>query len=580
MNRFRGGLLILVFIVCTIAPAFAIAPGDLDPINSPALSPATFAEQLLPGATIVPGSANYAGADQATGAFRAGFADGIGIDAGFILTSGDILGAVGPNIASGPGVFNNAAGDPDLDALAAPSMTADASVLTFSFSIADPIRRVVTFQAVFASEEYNESVGDPEGIGNDVFGLFVDGVNIALAPGTGSPVTVNTINGSATPALFNNNDPEQFIPSTPFGTQYDGFSQVMTFRVVLDPDPAVTHTLKVAVADAGPGPLPDNAVDSAVFLAPATFTAAPAAAVIMGDFDDNAIDDMAIIDADGFVFFSTNVNFFAPAWNHVTGQVFSKIVSGDFNPGRQGDELAGVALNGSVFFSNDMLTWTQIPLGGTLTTLVSGNFNNARAGHELAGLDPAGNILVTMGADITTGFSKVNGKLAQLTAGDVNNDGLTDLIGLSSAGKIWVSTTAGATWTNVPGTLSKIISADLNGDINFDIAGLSPTGKIWYTTTFPAPTWTNVVPGTLNTMTSGDFGVAVAGDQLAGLSATGKVWYTPNLPVPAWTSVPGTLTQLITGDFDGDGTDDLAGVSPAGKLFMSINKLNFIEVVR
>ncbi len=573
MKRFLNGLLALAFILGTVAQAFAIAPANLDPINGPALPPAVFAQELLPGALVAPLSAVYTGADQATGTFAAGLADGIGIDAGFIFTTGAILNAVGPNLNGGISVANGLLGDAGLDVFVAPLVTADASVLTASFTIPDnPIRRVLSFQVVFASDEFIESVNDPFGFGNDVFGLFVDGQNIAFVPGTFSPVTVN--NMFSIPTLFNDND--VFPP--PFATQYDGFSNVMTFTVALDP--GITHTLKVAIADVGPAP-GDDQIDSAVFLAPATLTAAPVASVIMGDFNNDGTDDMAVIDSGGFVFFSTNVNAVAPTWNHVAGQVFSKIVSGNFNTARAGDELAGITLDGtSIFFSNDMLTWTQIPLAGTLTTLVAGNFNNARAGDELAGIDPTGIILVTLGADFTTGFSPVSGRLAQLTAGDVNNDTLTDLIGLSAAGKIWVSTNAGTTWTNVPGTLSKIISADLNGDLNFDIAGLSAAGKIWYTTTFPVPTWTNVVPGTLNTITSGDFGAAVAGDQLAGLSAAGKVWFTPSLPVPTWTNVPGTLTRLITGDFNGDGTDDLAGTSPTGKLFMSTNRLNFTEVVR
>ncbi len=300
-------------------------------------------------------------------------------------------------------------------------------------------------------------------------------------------------------------------------------------------------------------------------------------AVARGNFNGDNIDDMAIIDACGNVFFSTNVTAASPTWNQVPGQVFSKIVAGNFNPARQGDELAGMAIDGRIFFTSDMLTWTQIPLTATLTALVSGNFYNA-PGDELAGLDPTGSIFVTLGADLTTGFTRVNGRLAQLTAGDINNDGQTDLIGLSSTARIWVSNDAGAHWTQVPGTLSQIISADFNGDLTFDIAGLSPTGKLWYSVNLGA-TWTNV-PGTLTTMTIGDFGAATAGDRMAGLSAAGKVWYTPTLPVPSWTNVPGSLTQLITGDFDGDGTDDLAGVGPDGRLYMSLDRLTWAVVAR
>ena len=56
---------------------------------------------------------------------------------------------------------------------------------------------MITIPVVFASDEYNE-VTAPGGLfGNDVFGLFLDGVNIALVPGSNSPITVSNINLSA-----------------------------------------------------------------------------------------------------------------------------------------------------------------------------------------------------------------------------------------------------------------------------------------------------------------------------------------------------------------------------------------------
>ncbi|MCK7574519.1 MAG: choice-of-anchor L domain-containing protein [Chromatiales bacterium] len=101
------------------------------------------------------------------GTFAAGLADGIGIDAGFIFTMGAILNAVGPDLTGGISVANALPGDVNLDALlpAMPApVTADASVLTASFTIPNnPIRRVLSFQVVFASDEFIESVNDPFG---------------------------------------------------------------------------------------------------------------------------------------------------------------------------------------------------------------------------------------------------------------------------------------------------------------------------------------------------------------------------------------------------------------------------------
>ncbi len=285
--------------------------------------------------------------------------------------------------------------------------------------------------------------------------------------------------------------------------------------------------------------------------------AEPVEAVVSGDFNNDGVADMAIIETGGLVSYSTNVNSPSPTWIPVPGQIFSKIVAGNFRSSRAGDELAGITTGGGIFYTRDFLAWTQIPLTGTLTTLVAGNFNNARTGDELAGLAPDGTVFVTLGTSITAGFNEVNGGLAQLVSGDVNSDGLTDLIGLNSLGKILVSTNAGTTWTQVPGRLSQVVSADINGDRRFDIAGLSSTGTIWFTTNLGAA-WTQV-PGSLSQVVSADINGDGRSD-IAGLSTTGTIWFTTNLGA-AWTNVPGTLTQLISGDFNGNGSDDLAGVS-------------------
>ncbi|OOP55722.1 MAG: hypothetical protein AYP45_13160 [Candidatus Brocadia carolinensis] len=59
----------------------------------------------------------------------------------------------------------------------------------------------MAFQYVFASEEYNEFVG--AGF-NDVFGFFVDGVNIALIPSTTMPVAIDNVNLSNNSAFYIN----------------------------------------------------------------------------------------------------------------------------------------------------------------------------------------------------------------------------------------------------------------------------------------------------------------------------------------------------------------------------------------
>src|SRR5690606_24494876 len=111
------------------------------------------------------------------------------------------------------------------------------------------------FSYVFASEEYNEYVNTSV---NDVFAFFVDGVNIALIPGTSTPVSINTVNcgfstDGALPGLnpsncdqFVNNDLQNGGPF--FNIEYDGFTKVLVASALgLS---AGTHHIKLAIADA------------------------------------------------------------------------------------------------------------------------------------------------------------------------------------------------------------------------------------------------------------------------------------------------------------------------------------------
>ena len=58
-------------------------------------------------------------------------------------------------------------------------------------------------------------------------------------------------------------------------------------------------------------------------------------------------------------------------------------------------------------------------------------------------------------------------------------------------------------------------------------------------------------------------------DDLAGLTAAGGIYYSTNLST--WTNITGVLAQLVVGDFNGDGRADLAGLTSAGGIYYSTN---------
>ena len=135
--------------------------------------------------------------------------------------------------------------------------TEDAAVLEFDVT---PTGDTIFFNYVFASDEYNEYV-DSEF--NDVFAFFVTQggtstrSNCAVLPGSGDAVSINSVNGEATPDLYRNNDPSDGPPAIP--SEPDGFTVVLQCQATVTP--GVANHLKLAIADRG-----DDAFNSWVFI--------------------------------------------------------------------------------------------------------------------------------------------------------------------------------------------------------------------------------------------------------------------------------------------------------------------------
>jgi len=249
--------IVAVLVFCALLGA-ARAALSVDTTDLNSTTPQQLA-QTLAGAGITVSNVQFTGANVAGGTFTGGVADGLGIESGVILSSGDIANAKGPNTDDGITTFNGTPGDADLNVIVGTGHTTfDAAVLEFDFV---PTEGTVSFQYVFASEEYNEFVG----LFNDVFAFYIDGTNVALVPGTSTPVAINTVNLTANSSFYRNNDPSDLPPPTPFGTQFDGFTAVLTATTTLTPN--VSHHIKLVIADTD-----DEALDSAVFLQASSFS--------------------------------------------------------------------------------------------------------------------------------------------------------------------------------------------------------------------------------------------------------------------------------------------------------------------
>ena len=217
------------------------------------------------------------------------------ITSGVLLTTGKGIGAVGPNNSqsktnSGTPTVTS---DPHLSAIASGSVT-NGAVLEFDFV---PAGDSVSFRYIFGSEEYPEYSPSTY---NDAFGFFIwgpgisgpyalagypaGGKNLALIPGTSTPVTINNVGDANNTQYYVYNEaiPPGSPPSTlTYGTaiQYDGTTVVLT--ALSGVQCGQTYHIKLAI-----GNVSDQGFDSGVFLEASSFSSDAiqiAVATVSGD---------------------------------------------------------------------------------------------------------------------------------------------------------------------------------------------------------------------------------------------------------------------------------------------------------
>jgi hypothetical protein len=242
------------------------------PVVVPTSNAAVLGNSIL-GPGITASNFVYTGATNQSGTFTGGLST-VGFDRGIVLTTGDATAISGPNQSSSETVGGGGAGDDfsvdrggagyaPLEALNGGLPTWDAAVLSFDFQFDSGTGSDLFFNFVFASEEYVNWIDSEY---NDVFGFWIDGVNIALTPGTGDPITVNTINNTTNPSLYRNNvENTDGIPNLGLDMTIDGLTVVLQARRLnLGPG---THTMVFAVADTE-----DHILDAAVFIQGGSFS--------------------------------------------------------------------------------------------------------------------------------------------------------------------------------------------------------------------------------------------------------------------------------------------------------------------
>ncbi len=256
----------------------ALEPPPFFETNIVTYTPQQLVEDILVTGCLEALNTVYTGDPTAIGYFSNGSITGF--ESGVVMGTGLVSNVAGPATASDNVNFNTPLTniENDLSSIAqqngGSSDMYDVAVLEFDFI---PSSDTTEFDFVFASMEYTSYECS---MYNDVFAFFLSGpgitgpytnnsINIALVPGTTTPITISTINGSG--GITNcgyASYPQYYVEHSTAGPDFQvrGYTTPLT-AILADLTPCETYHITMAIADAG-----DGSLSSYVFFDEASFT--------------------------------------------------------------------------------------------------------------------------------------------------------------------------------------------------------------------------------------------------------------------------------------------------------------------
>jgi len=268
------------------------------------LTPQQLVQNVLLGNGVTASNITYTGDPLQIAQFFATASTNLGIPSGIFLSTGhastaNANGPQGPNNSGSTGTNWVGAGDPLLDAVSG-VFTFDAAVLEFDFI---PNGDSLKFRYCFGSEEYPEYVN--AGV-NDAFAFFLSGPNpaggnfvnknVALLPGTNTPVSIDNVNGGLNALYYRSN------AGNTINCEFDGITTALyALENVIC---GQTYHIKIAIADGG-----DGVWDSGVFLQGGSFSSAPPLNVYTINSNSNIPDSVLVEDCNTYcAYFIRNGN--------------------------------------------------------------------------------------------------------------------------------------------------------------------------------------------------------------------------------------------------------------------------------
>jgi len=155
----------------------------------------------------------------------------------------------------------------------------------------------------------------------------------------------------------------------------------------------------------------------------------------------------------------------------------------------------------------------------------------------------------------TGAFVKLASPATMIATGDLDGDGIDDLIGLwPGQGGIWVKYSQSGLWARLSSTAVHIAAGDMNGDGREDLLGTWDGQGVYYRNSISGA-WVKLAsPATL--ITTGDIDGDAIDDLIGIWPSQGGVWVKYS-STGLWARLSSTAQDFAAGDMNGDGRDDL-----------------------
>jgi len=142
-----------------------------------------------------------------------------------------------------------------------------------------------------------------------------------------------------------------------------------------------------------------------------------------------------------------------------------------------------------------------------------------------------------------------------ITAGDLDGDGIDDLIGIwPGQGGVWVKYSATGSWVKLSSTAIDIASGDMNGDGRDDLVATWDSQGVYYRNSIGGAWVKMSTPA--EQVTAGDLDGDGKDDLIGIWPSQGGVWVKYS-QTGTWAKLSTTAIDIACGDMNGDGRDDL-----------------------